>query len=131
MYLLPSHYSKIQTLDGKCLRDLPPTPPCDSDVTTRDFQSVHFPSYVRQDTRRGPSWCRGTKGHCLEKPDSCSAMLLENSLDPKGRNVKINKQKLHLKWSQEARKENSYQCVTQHTLLTPRGRGITYICNKM
>ena len=40
---------------------------------------------------------------------------------------KINKQKSHLKWSWEARKENSQERATQHTLHTPTGRDVP--CN--
>lgn len=35
-------------------------------------------------------------------------------------NVKINKQRPHLKWSQEARKENSHSRVAQRTVLSPQ-----------
>ena len=40
------------------------------------------------------------------------------------RDVKINQQKLRLKWSQKSRRENSHTCVTWLTLSTPMGRDI-------
>lgn len=44
--------------------------------------------------------------------------------------VKINNKKPHLKWSGEARRENSHASVTQHTLLAPSGRDTTLLLHQ-
>lgn len=44
--------------------------------------------------------------------------------------AKINKQILYLKWSWEARSENSQSWLTQCTLLTPIGRDIACISDR-
>lgn len=45
-------------------------------------------------------------------------------------NIKINKEKPHLKWIWETRRENPDARVTQRTLLTPTRRDIHCISEK-
>ena len=57
------HYSKVQTLSEKGLRDLLPNPSCDSDVTTIGFKSVYFPSGCGTRHQEKFFLNQGTKGH--------------------------------------------------------------------
>ena len=54
---------KIQTLYGKCLRFLPPTPPCYLNMTSVGFQSVHFPFKVGHNTQEKSFLAPRDKGH--------------------------------------------------------------------
>ena len=70
LQMISSAYAlaNIWTLDKKCLRVLPPTPPCYLNVTLTGFQSVHFPSNVRHYTQeRSFLTLRDKKSVNLEK----------------------------------------------------------------
>lgn len=123
-------YQKDTDLDGKCLRDLPPYPPCYANVTSTGFQSVHsqwsgtqHPAKVlpgvegKKPTKSGKTWLSVSNG------------VRERSWS-KWENVKINICKLHLKWSWKPRRENSHPHTTQKTLLTPIRTNIPCISYK-
>lgn len=108
------HHSKIQPLDGECLRDLPPTLSCDSNVTTVGFQPMHFPFWRRK--RHLGKVFPGVEGqgHWIQESLTFDQWRFWRKILSKRRKCE----------NLEQKEETQLKFVTQCTLLTPTGREV-------
>ena len=85
-------------LDKKCLRFLPLTPACYSNVTSIGFLTVHFHSNMRYYTQERSFLAWGLGENCLNwKIWLLISNVFRERSQSVGRSVKINKEKPHLK----------------------------------